>query len=552
MVSTHRARLDVALACGAAALFALGLLRHLEFPLLWADEAETAMFARHTLEYGYPKVHGPQNVVYQFGPNIAVGVEEGSDAYIGTTWGHIYFAVPGLVWARGSDDLYAKTWRMRLPFALAGALGVGLWLAALLPAGPGRARRWRFAAAFLALAALSVSLVLHLREVRYYALVVLLGGAIAREHLGYVAYGTVGFRRWACALCVLLVLLFNTFFQAFFTFAALLGAERAVAVWRGAARPRDLLPFAAAGLLVAPLLAWFETFQTARAFSASFSFGPGDYLGNVALVGAHLLRHEFLLPAVAARAAVVALRVEEGPPPSVPARLLAFAAGAVAIGCLNPLPLERYFVVLSPVLSGAFLLDAFALARALPARVAPAQRRRVGALTLAALVLGTAFLRWPAFEVLRGRVAELSTPYRGPLDYVIPYLRERYAHPEDLVIATNYEEYAFMYYLRCRVIVGLSLNNIVRDRRLEPDVVVPRGRWPQSLAALRPFLARGEWETRSFPVRDLHHNNVPGLSRSRYLPDPHRFRTAVARDPDEQLTIYLRAPGDRLGSAPSG
>jgi hypothetical protein len=142
-----------------------------------------------------------------------------------------------------------------------------------------------------------------------------------------------------------------------------------------------------------------------------------------------------------------------------------------------------------------------------------------------------------------GRLAEIATPVQGPLDFAIPYLRDRCAHPGELVVATNYEEYAFMYYLGSHTIVGLALNNLVNDRRLEPDVVAPRRRWPRSLAELGPFLARGEWEEVRFPVEDLHHNTVPALSRSRFIPDPHRFRTAASDDPDAQLVLYLRVPG---------
>ncbi len=112
----------------AVVLVGIALFRHLSYPLMWADEAETAMFAERVLAHGYPKVHGPRNVIYQFGPNAVLGVKEGPDAYIGTTWGQFYFAVPGLLWARGSDDLYTRTLRARLPFALAGGVGIGLWL----------------------------------------------------------------------------------------------------------------------------------------------------------------------------------------------------------------------------------------------------------------------------------------------------------------------------------------------------------------------------------------------------------------------------------------
>jgi hypothetical protein len=79
------------------------------------------MFGERVLEYGYPKVHGPRNVVYQFGPDIALGVKERFDAYIGTTWGHFYFAGPACAGPSRLSTL-EKTARVRL-LALAGASG---------------------------------------------------------------------------------------------------------------------------------------------------------------------------------------------------------------------------------------------------------------------------------------------------------------------------------------------------------------------------------------------------------------------------------------------
>ncbi|MDP7570226.1 MAG: hypothetical protein QF391_01350, partial [Myxococcota bacterium] len=155
-------------------------------------------------------------------------------------------------------------------------------------------------------------------------------------------------------------------------------------------------------------------------------------------------------------------------------------------------------------------------------------------------------------DSLAGRLAELRTPYRGPLDFAIPAIAARYPRPEELVIATNYEEYAFMHYLGSHVIVGLSLNNLANERGLEPDIVVPRRRWPRSLAALRPFLARGQWETQRLPVRDVHHNNIPALSASRFVPDPHRFTTPESSAPDDQLVVYWRgSSANRTGTSSS-
>src|SRR5262245_30655268 len=274
----QRSVIDGALAVVAVAFFLAMLLGNLGHPLFWSDEADTAMFGSRVLEYGYPKVHGPDNVVYQFGPDVALGVNERFDAYIGTTWGHFYFAVPGLWWAQATSDPFQRTARVRLPFALAGAFGLGLWCLAALPAlGPDGRRRLRFTALFFGLAAVSVSLQLHLREARYYPLLVLLGGAIARVHLRRSAYRTLSAPRYAAELTLLLFLLFHVFHSAYFAFAALLGLERAHAVWRRRAPLADLVPFAASALLVAPFLLFFETFRIAAAFARDLGLGPAAW-----------------------------------------------------------------------------------------------------------------------------------------------------------------------------------------------------------------------------------------------------------------------------------
>ncbi len=536
----------IALVVLALAAFLAMLLGNLGHPLFWSDEADTAMFGTRVQEYGYPKVHAPGNVVYQFGPDVALGVKERFDAYIGTTWGHFYFAVPGLLWAEAAADPFAKTARVRLPFALAGALGLGLWLAAVLPAvGSDRRRRLPFAALFFGLAAASVSLLLHLREARYYALLVLLGGAIARAQLRRSVYGSLSSRRYAAEQTLLLFLLFHVFYSAYFAFAALLGLERAHAVWRRRAPWVDLVPFAASALLVAPWLVFFETFRVAAAFARDLGLGPAAWAANAVWILRHLLRHELLAPALACRAAVAWTGCGSAASRRVAARLLGFGAGYLALGCLNPLALERYFVVLSPLLLGVFLLDAFALVEGLPARWPALARRRAAAGVATAIAVLTGLLRLPSLPELRGRLAEIRTPYRGPLDFAIPYLLAAFPRPRELVVATNYEEQAFMYYLGARAIVGTSLNNLLADRELAPDVVVPRRRWPKSLRELAPFLRRGEWEEVRLPVRDTHWNNVPALSRSRFVPDPHRFETPATDDPEAQLVLYLRAESSK-------
>jgi len=541
----------------AVALFATLLFKHISYPLLWQDEAETVMFSSRVLEYGYPKVHGERNVLYEFGSNIAVGVKEGIDAYIGTTWGHFYFAVPGVLWAREAGDLYAKTARLRLPFALAGAAGISLWVLALTPVFHGDRRRARvFTGLFFLLAALSISLLLHLREARYYSLLVLLTGAIAFVQLRHRVFGTLGGLRYAAVLASLLFLVFHTFFAAYFFLAALLALDGVVASLRagGEAAPRarralaELSPLLASAVLVAPCAIFFETFAVASAFSEDLGLTLAGYLENAAFFLVHFWRHEFLAAAIFCRLAVVGvdfaarrrgLAPAPGPARRVAVLLACFVVGYAAVACVNPLVYERYFVVLSPAVIGVLLLDGFTLMDAVP-RLAPGHRRLAVAAALAAILVVVAATSGPRVDDVRGRVAEIAQPYRGPLDFAIARLDEASPRPAELVIATNYANHPFMYYLGSHVIVGTNLNNIVRERSLDPDVVIPRRRWPRGQPELRSFLARGVYETEALPVRDIHFNNIPALSRSRSTPDVHRFRTATPDDDDARLEIFWR------------
>jgi hypothetical protein len=557
-----RAALERMLCAASVALFAAMLLPHLSSPLLWHDEGDTAMFATRILEVGYPKVHGPRNVLYEFGARLSVGVKESADAYIGKSWGDYYYAVPGVWWAQQTDDPAARTFRVRLPFALAGAAGVGVWLWGALPALP-RGRRALFAAAYFSLCALSISLILHLREARYYPLLVLvLGGALA-VHLRAVALRALSWRRYALATALLFPILFQVFYVAWFPLLAWCAADAALAAWRQGGGPRllrlahALAPLALGALLTVPALVFFETFGVASRFASEQGAGPARWGANALGVLAHFLRHEWLAAALAARAfsawlargATAEAREATRPARALAVRLLAFAACYAAFGCLNPLVYERYFVALSPALALAFLLDAFACGDLLAPE--PRALRRAAAAGLVLVVAGSLAARR---EALAGHLRELREPVQGPLDFAVAHLRERYADPSALLVATNYEAQPLMFYLGSRVIVGLAQGDIGRERDLEPDVVIPRRRWPRSLASLRGFVARGRWDEVRLPVEDTHYNEVPSLTPSAATPDPHRFATPHA---DPQAAGSLRVlhrirPTPPRGGAPPG
>jgi hypothetical protein len=316
-------------------------------------------------------------------------------------------------------------------------------------------------------------------------------------------------------------------------------------------------------LLVAPALVFFETFAVAQSFRANLALTFAGYAENVGFFVRHFWRHELLAPALFCRIArVAAARIarRRGDPPvaeperTAATRLLCFVGIYVALTCANPLVYERYFVLLVPAVIGIFLLDAFALVRIVSQTGGASGQRRAG-VAVAAIAVVFALTSGPRSADVRGRITEISEPYRGPLDFAIERIADGAANPADLVIATNYANHPLIYYLGSHVIVGTNLNNIVAERALEPDLVIPRRRWPRGLSELRGFLERGHYAPESLPVRDVHFNNIPALTRSASTPDVHRFQTPTVsqEDGERALVLYWRtSDGEDAASGNAG
>jgi len=553
----ERGLLSVALAA-AVLLFAVGLFRNLSHPLLWHDEAETAVFADRVLDYGYPKIHGPKNTLYSLWQGDGVGVYEAWDAYTGSPWAQYYVGALGAAWARHSDDLYAKTLRVRLPFAVLGAGGLLLILLAVLPAaGASREARLGFALGFALLSCVSISLLLHLREARHPALTVFLVGAALWIDLRRRVFDRIGPRTHALLLALVLVLLFNTFFPACAILALAIGlretaralrrresiGRRAVSLWKHTAA------LWLAALVCLPLLAFFDFLDQTRGWVERFWL-PDTWGENLGFALGALLRYEFLAPALVLRATVAALR----PTPSARERdprldqrlaiasflMLLIAVYAVVIA-RTPFLFERYFVVLGPLLIAMGLLDAATLAGLLGRAGLDEIRWRVGAAGAAVAALCLLLSLAVRGPEIAGHIESLRVPYRGPLDFAIPYLEEKYPDIADRVIATNYEGPAFIYYLGSRVTVGYYGANLEEDLAIQPDVIVPRP-WPEHLEVLKALSERVPYESVAFPVLNLWWNNVPGLTPRGARNLGHLFRTRIAAEGEPKLVI-LERPG---------
>lgn len=551
--SAGQRALEVGFVAAAALLFASLVLTRLAHPLLWNDEADTAVLAQRVAEHGYPKAHGVPDLLYNLDPSR---IDPASDAYLGGLWGAYYFGAPGAAWAARHDDPYAKTWRMRLPFALIGCAGM-LWaVLSVLPALGSTRSRALLLGLFCLTAAYSVTLGLHLREARWYSPVLFLVAGCVATHLRWQVFGSGSLAGYVVCQSVLLCLLFNTFHPAFAAVGLALGLDL---LWRARrlASPRARLawlaragsPLAIAGLACLPVAFVFDLPGLTLAWTDFLAGVARSYGENLLFVARGSLRYEFLAAAGVARVAVLwqlrGLRAAgEVPPVALRHRneIAGFALLLVAIYwgvvCRSPLVWERYLIPLAPWIPLALLLDGASLVEL--ARRAPRSGARARGLVPLTLVVGclvvSAWVRWPEFAE---RLQELRTPVRGPLDFAIPHLRERYRDPSSLVIATNYEGPAFSFYLGSRVLVGYYAGNLAADVREIPDVIVKRP-WPRFEGLLLEMTQRAPYAATRFPVRNTKTNSGPFLWTDTPGDARHLFATPFADRADQEFVILER------------
>ena len=141
------------------------------------------------------------------------------------------------------------------------------------------------------------------------------------------------------------------------------------------------------------------------------------------------------------------------------------------------------------------------------------------------------------YESIKGRAYELTHQYKGPLDYEIPYILERYNNPENLVVATNYEECSYMYYLNSKVTMGFVLNNLEEDIMVKPDIIVYRNDWGwvYEKDVFDPLFEMGRYDRVNFLNYDYPYNNIPELN---VKDGSHLFKTRLAVEGEEKAHLF--------------
>jgi len=552
-------------------LLALSIFKNISYPLLWNDEAETAMFAKRILAFGYPKVHDGKNVLNLLElPDKSLAIDKGSDAYVVTVWGHFYFAVIGELLSRLTDDIYLKTALLRIPFAIAGFAALLIITLTGLPFFGDRKKGLYFLSAFFSLELLSIPIILHMREVRYYSLALLLLSIIFYLYSRYAVFKTLGLSFYIPLLTISMLLLYNSFPPPFFACAATIGlAELIRFIKRRSVREfiQATFPLIMALLLVLPLLRFFHALKISSAFALFFNISAFMQTGTISGIVLFLWRHELLCVILFTRLTALSLHQFIKPNFIGPGKgkikrpvmhdstheeqkeaarrmemsnllsLLFLLYILLASKIPQPVIYERYYIFLQPFLSIILLFDIFNIASLLSQVQSVPVRKclRVIPLITAGLFVVYGFNK---IELLKHHIYELFHQYKGPLDYAIPYIQANYKDTENLTIATNYEECSLMYYLGSKVIIGYVGNNIEEDMAMTPDIIIFRKKWTYTSKSeiYAPFFARARYKPVAFEVFDNAVNNIPQISG----PIHHLFKTKMARTEKEALVLHIK------------
>lgn len=534
----------------------------------------TVMGGVRVLQYGYPKVHDGKNVFYDLlHSNTSLGIDKKTDAYIGgANWGQYYFATLGIKLAELSDDIFTKTAIIRTSFALIGLTGLALLAFLAMQLFHTKLSRTGFLIFFVFLEVISVPLVLHLREARYYPLAIFFTALVIFVYTQYRILKKTRYVTYSILLTASLFLLFVTFSPVYFIFLPAILLYESVLFARSlffryingreaASLQKDsfknylsyILPLIFSAVIVSPLLVFFKTFYIAGEMAkyntqAFLTTEAGMLRANFELMWKFFAHSDFIYLAIFLKVCLLFcfLIKPAGKSLTSPDRprvafsnflTVFFILYFVFIARIPNLPFTRYFIPLQPVLALIVIMDIAILYTFL-------SRYESGLMVYSRALLVIIVAGFIIFNIsynanyLKGHLYEITHQYRGPLDYVIPFIKEKYGNTGDLVIATNYEEPSYMYYLDARVVIGYVGNNLEEDIQTQPDIIVYRKLWQNFGAIFADFLQRNAYERVSFPVYDYSVNNIPELNWR--PPFHHRFRTFETSDEQNKVDMFVR------------
>ncbi|TAG54010.1 MAG: hypothetical protein EAZ27_09820 [Cytophagales bacterium] len=535
-------------------LFCFSIFKNIQYPLFWADESMTVVGAQRVLEFGYPKVHDGKNVFYDLRhSNPTLGIDEKTDAYIGGTgWGHYYFGALALKIAVLTNDIYTKTGIIRSCFSTLGVVGLMIFVFLVTSVFKNKESKLLFAVGFFFLALFSVSLALLLREARYYSISIFLFSVIVGLYIKF-RFGD-GLNLWLLRfiLIVALVAMFFTFAPAFFILMLVLGASELSFIISSFIKKQVLKniiienePVVVCLLIslifIYPFLDYFKVFEISEALAIYNNYSNKMHSDNISTIFKYFRTFElfwlYLLMKIVFLFNIKKLYVTNKKETLISLFcVFLFISYVYLIARIPNFIYTRYIILLTPILILSILFDFFSLITV----------HTSGKININFKLYGLTFLLFGFLIVsifansknISGHITELSNPYKGPLDYTIPAIIEKYKKTDTLVIAANYEETSYMYYLGAKVIVGFIGNNLEEDSMKVPHVIAYRKPWGNFGDVFQDYFSKSQYTSQSFPIYDNPVNNIPELN---FMPAfNHQFKTKLAQNQQESTELYFK------------
>ena len=521
--------------------FGWSVMGNLSYPLFWNDEGETAELGRRVLKYGIPKADDGKNWLNLMEhDDPLVGIDEKSGAYVGVGWVQYYVSAIGAGLAEKVEGNYKKTMWHRLPFAILGIAGVGLLGWAFIQLIPKNREVWM--GWFLWLEAMAVPIGLHMREARYHSVVMFWTGVWLWVSLRYLVAKKISYGWYVVGSFVSLAMLFNSQYMAYFSLVAGMTAYLALRKIMGKGDlVKNMLPIIMSGVVVLGMAGFYQIpkMLSNRVLEQGVTLkGAAESMTKVVVFG---LLYGYGMLAVAL--VLIGLRTVFIIKGKGPWNGNGELRGAIFMSCvlvvvygvmILRIPVtslyERYFLVMQPIGVAGICLGWYLLR----------SKETGGFVDELAVGIGVVYLL-TGWVGIYGRIYELTHAYKGPVDELVSYINENYPKPETLIIATNYEEPSYMYYLNSRVIVGYLGKRLEKDARIVPDIVILRkfggiGEKMRSGKVLLKMISEGNLERNALPMFDYPVNNIPEMTG---MPR-HLFMTPVPRYEEEKIEIFER------------
>jgi len=568
-------------------LFCFFLFKNISYPLLWGDEAETAITANQILHHGYPKVHEGKNIIFL--PDIAInihheeninglpdstnwiGYKPSIDANISMPWGNYYFATIGVFIASHFNDMYLKTALVRIPFAAIGLIGLMIFMLALKGFFPSRTNYHRFIIAFIFLELFSITLLLNMRQARYYSLVIFITGCFFYVFIHYFILRKYSFKKY---LFMMTLVLFLGYQVSFVLFTVLCITAFVYEAWFGVMSIcdklknrqkfltvisdqflqtlRNISPVLIAIIIVIPFLIYFEIFSISSKATQNYGFSFVKYKGQLERLLYILKTQECFYPFVVAKVSeCIVLYLDRNKNKQVDEmatlkRLsffmtIFFISFALIIGRWPMVLFTRHFIVLQPVMILIMLTDIFIVLKYLSDQEinkvdqinSIAKFARVAFLLLLILAFSSNLKAKINYE--RNYLFQITHQVKGPLDYTIPYIKENFKKPEDLVLAADYEEFSYIYYLDCKVVLGYTNKNLKDDLNYQPDLMIYRKEWKHDRKYFDYYAQKAKYNRILFPVYDSGVNDITELNWA----FSHQFKTKFTTDDNEKAELLV-------------